>query len=176
MSMTRRDRWYENAIVYCLDVETFMDAEGDGVGDFVGLTERLDDLAGLGVTCLWLLPFYPSPNRDDGYVVTDYFTIDPRFGTFGDCVDFIGEASDRGIRVIADLVANHTSNEHPSFQAARRPVVITELDGSADSHADGDAGIRLGHIPGHRRRPSGRGHSALALRGQFGHRDPQPVA
>lgn len=111
--------WYKNAIVYSLDVETFVDSNGDGVGDFIGLCNRLDYLAGLGITCLWLLPFYPSPNRDNGYDITDYYNIDPRLGTLGDFVEFIHEAEERGIRVLIDLVINHTSIEHPWFQAAR---------------------------------------------------------
>ncbi|QYO64152.1 alpha-amylase family glycosyl hydrolase [Leptolyngbya sp. 7M] len=111
--------WYKNAIVYSLDVETFMDANGDGIGDFPGLTQRLDYLSGLGVTCLWLHPFYPSPNRDDGYDVMDYYNVDPRLGSLGDFVDFMHEARERGIRVLIDLVVNHTSVQHPWFQAAR---------------------------------------------------------
>ena len=81
------DVWWKNAIVYCLDVETYMDSNGDGVGDFRGLTERIDYLAGLGVTCIWLMPFYPSPNRDDGYDITDFYNVDPRLGTLGDFVE-----------------------------------------------------------------------------------------
>jgi glycosidase len=113
------DVWWKNAIFYCLDVETFSDSNGDGFGDFAGLAQRLDYLAGLGVTCLWLMPFYPSPNRDDGYDITDYYAVDPRLGTLGDFVEFVRTARDRGIRVIADLVINHTSKEHPWFEAAR---------------------------------------------------------
>jgi len=111
--------WYKNTIFYSLDVETFMDSDDDGVGDFQGLTKRLDHLSGLGITCLWLLPFYPSPNRDNGYDVMDYYNVDPRLGTLGDFVEFIHQASDRGIRVIVDLVVNHTSNQHSWFQQAR---------------------------------------------------------
>jgi len=111
--------WYKNAIVYSLDVETFMDSDGDGVGDFPGLTGRLDHLAGLGVTCLWLLPFYPSPNRDNGYDIKDYYNVDPRLGNLGDFVEFMHQAQERGIRVLVDLVINHTSIEHPWFQIAR---------------------------------------------------------
>jgi trehalose synthase len=113
------DVWWKNAVFYCLDVETFQDSNGDGIGDFPGLTHRIDYLAGLGVTCLWLMPFYPSPNRDDGYDITDYYAIDPRLGSLGDFVEFVRTAHDRGIRVIADLVVNHTSKEHPWFQSAR---------------------------------------------------------
>jgi len=113
------DLWWKNAIVYCLDVETFLDADGDGCGDLVGLCERIDYLAGMGVSCLWLMPFYPSTQRDDGYDVSDFYGVDPRLGTHGDVVELIRTARDRGIRVIADLVPNHTSDRHPWFQAAR---------------------------------------------------------
>jgi maltose alpha-D-glucosyltransferase / alpha-amylase len=114
------DLWYKNAVLYCLNVETFMDTNGDGCGDFEGLNRRLDYLAGLGITCIWLLPFYPSPRRDDGYDVVDYYGVDHRYGTSGDFVEFMNQASERGIRVIVDLVINHTSDQHPWFQAARR--------------------------------------------------------
>jgi trehalose synthase len=113
------DVWWKNAIFYCLDVETFHDGNGDGIGDFAGLTQQIDYLAGLGVTCLWLMPFYPSPNRDDGYDITDYYAVDQNLGNLGDFVEFVRTARDRGIRVIADLVVNHTSKEHPWFQSAR---------------------------------------------------------
>ena len=115
------DLWWKNAVVYCLDVETYVDASGDGVGDFRGLTRRLQYIAGLGVTCIWLMPFYPSPNRDDGYDVSDYYDVDPRYGTLGDFVEFVRTANERGIRVIIDLVVNHTSVEHPWFQESRDP-------------------------------------------------------
>jgi maltose alpha-D-glucosyltransferase / alpha-amylase len=112
------DLWFKDAVIYCLDVETYADSDGDGVGDFVGLARRLDYLAGLGVTCLWLLPFCASPNRDNGYDVSDYYSIDPRFGNLGDFVEFTHQASQRGMRVIVDLVVNHTSDQHPWFQMA----------------------------------------------------------
>lgn len=115
------DLWYKDAIIYCLDVETYQDANADGDGDFEGLTDRLDHLAGLGVTCLWLLPFFPSPNRDNGYDVLDYYNVDPRLGTLGDFVEFMHQARERGLRVIIDLVVNHTSDRHPWFQEARDP-------------------------------------------------------
>lgn len=114
------DLWWKNAVVYCLDVETFFDDDGDGTGDFAGLTQRVDYLAALGVTCIWLMPFYPSPDRDDGYDVTDFFAVDPRLGTMGDLVEFIRAARDRGMRVIADFVVNHTSDQHPWFIEARK--------------------------------------------------------
>lgn len=113
------DQWWKNAVVYCLDVETFLDWNGDGIGDFAGLTERIDYLAGIGVSCVWLMPFYPTPDRDDGYDITDFYGVDPRLGTFGEYVEFIRTCRDRGIRVIVDLVVNHTSVDHPWFQDAR---------------------------------------------------------
>ena len=113
------DLWWKNAVVYCLDVESFHDADGDGCGDLTGLCERIDYLAGLGISCVWLMPFYPSAQRDDGYDITDYYGVDRRLGTHGDLVELVRTARDRGIRVIADLVPNHTSVEHPWFVAAR---------------------------------------------------------
>ena len=110
----------QNAVIYCLNVETFIDSNGDGVGDFAGLTERLPYLAGLGVTCLWLLPFYPSPNKDDGYDVADFYGVHPRTGSLGDFVEFMNHARQLGLRVIIDLVCNHTSDQHPWFKEARR--------------------------------------------------------
>jgi maltose alpha-D-glucosyltransferase/alpha-amylase len=111
--------WFKEAVVYCVDVETFRDSNGDGCGDLRGLTDRLDYLARLGVTCLWLNPIHPTPNRDDGYDVTDYYAVDPRLGSLGDFVELVHQAANRGLRVIVDLVVNHTSNEHPWFQSAR---------------------------------------------------------
>jgi trehalose synthase len=114
------DLWWKTAVVYCLDVETYLDWNGDGCGDFAGLAQRIDHLADLGVTCLWLMPFYPTAERDDGYDITDFYGVDPRLGSHGDLVEVIRTANDRGIRVIADLVVNHTSVQHPWFQAARQ--------------------------------------------------------
>ncbi len=114
------DLWYKNAIIYCLNVGTYMDSNADGIGDFQGLQRRLDYLHGLGVTALWLMPFQKSPCKDDGYDVSDYYTVDPRYGTLGDFVEFTHGAKQRGMRVLIDLVVNHTSNEHPWFQEARR--------------------------------------------------------
>jgi trehalose synthase len=113
------DLWWKNAVIYCLDVETFLDGDGDGCGDFRGLAQRVDYLDELGVTCIWLMPFYPTPDRDDGYDITDFYGVDHRLGTHGDLVEFLRLARDRGMRVIADLVVNHTSNQHPWFQSAR---------------------------------------------------------
>jgi maltose alpha-D-glucosyltransferase/alpha-amylase len=113
------ERWYKEAVIYCVEVDTFHDSDGDGYGDLRGLTSRLDYLAWLGVTCLWLNPIHPTPNRDDGYDVADYYGIDPRLGSLGDFADLAAEARERGIRLILDLVVNHTSDQHPWFKAAR---------------------------------------------------------
>jgi len=118
--MSIDDLWYRNAIIYCLDVEKFQDSSGDGIGDFQGLSERLPYLAGLGVTCLWLLPFSESPNRDNGYDITDYYSVSAKHGSLGDFVAFTKHAESLGIRVIVDLVVNHTSIDHPWFQHARQ--------------------------------------------------------
>jgi maltose alpha-D-glucosyltransferase/alpha-amylase len=114
------DLWYKDAVIYSLDVETFVDSNRDGVGDFPGLTGKLDYLRSLEITCVWLLPFYPSPNRDNGYDVSDYYGVDRRLGTLGEFLEFTRAAAERGIRVIVDLVVNHTSIDHPWFQDARR--------------------------------------------------------
>lgn len=113
------DLWWKNAVVYCVDVDKYLDDDGDGVGDLPGLLRRLPYLADLGVTCLWLMPFYSTPGRDNGYDVSDYYGIDARLGTHGDVVELIRTAEDRGIRVIVDLVMNHTSDKHPWFVSAR---------------------------------------------------------
>jgi maltose alpha-D-glucosyltransferase/alpha-amylase len=113
------DLWYKNAIVYALNVETFMDGDGDGCGDFEGLTRRLDYLESLGVDALWLAPFQPSPQRDDGYDISDYYNVATRLGSSGDFVEFMRQSESRGIRVIIDLVVNHTSDRHPWFRTAR---------------------------------------------------------
>jgi maltose alpha-D-glucosyltransferase/alpha-amylase len=118
--MAIEDLWYKNAILYCLSVPTYMDSNSDGVGDFEGLSRRLPYLAGLGVTCVWLQPFYVSPQRDNGYDVSNYYGVDSRYGSLGDFVEFMNHAQSLGIRVIVDLVVNHTSVEHPWFQLARR--------------------------------------------------------
>jgi maltose alpha-D-glucosyltransferase / alpha-amylase len=112
--------WYKDALIYELHVRAFHDANGDGSGDFRGLTQRLDYLADLGVTAIWLLPFYPSPLKDDGYDIADYTAVHPDYGTLRDFKTFIREAHRRGLRVITELVCNHTSDQHPWFQRARR--------------------------------------------------------
>jgi maltose alpha-D-glucosyltransferase/alpha-amylase len=113
------DLWYKNGVFYCLSVGTYMDANGDGIGDFKGLLRRLDYLQGLGITTIWLMPFQPSPGRDDGYDISDYYGVDPRYGTLGDFVEFTHGCRQRGIRVIIDLVVNHTSDAHSWFKQAR---------------------------------------------------------
>ena len=112
-------RWYRDAVIYELHVRSFMDSSGDGIGDFKGLTSRLDYLADLGVTALWLLPFYPSPLRDDGYDIADYDGVNPSYGSMRDLRTFLRAAHDRGLRVITELVMNHTSDQHEWFQRAR---------------------------------------------------------
>ncbi len=112
--------WFKDAVIYQLHVKTFQDSDGDGVGDFGGLIQRLDYLAELGVTALWLMPFYPSPLRDDGYDIADYLTVNPSYGTLSQFDAFLEAAHARGLRVITELVLNHTSDQHPWFQRARR--------------------------------------------------------
>lgn len=110
--------WYKDAIIYELHVKTFFDSNGDGIGDFRGLISKLDYLQELGVNTLWLLPFYPSPGRDDGYDIADYCNIHPTVGEMADFHAFIDEAHRRGLRVITELVINHTSDQHPWFAPA----------------------------------------------------------
>lgn len=113
------DIWYKNAVIYSLDLDSFMDANGDGIGDFEGLIRCLHYLQYLGVDTLWLAPFQPSPGRDNGYDITDYYGVDARHGTAGDFVEFMHQARRRGFRVLLDMVINHTSDEHPWFREAR---------------------------------------------------------
>ncbi|HYN11153.1 MAG TPA: maltose alpha-D-glucosyltransferase [Burkholderiales bacterium] len=115
-----RDLWYRDAVVYQLHVKAFFDSNNDGVGDFKGLTSKLDYIQELGVNALWLLPFYPSPMKDDGYDVSNYHNVHPQYGTRSDFRNFVREAHRRGLKVITELVVNHTSDQHPWFQAARR--------------------------------------------------------
>ncbi|MEP6699353.1 MAG: maltose alpha-D-glucosyltransferase [Verrucomicrobiota bacterium] len=119
--------WYKDAIIYELHVKTFHDSDGNGIGDFRGLIEKLDYLQELGVTALWLLPFYPSPLRDDGYDIADYYDVNPNYGTLADFQAFLASAHERGLRVITELVINHTSDQNPWFQKSRRAAA-----GSAD--------------------------------------------
>src|SRR4051794_38506071 len=112
------DRWYQEAVIYCVEVDSFQDSNGDGCGDLPGLIGRLDYLARLGVTCLWLNPIHPSPHRDNGYDISDYYGIDARLGTLGDFTELAIQARQRGIRLLLDLVVNHTSDQHPWFRSA----------------------------------------------------------
>ncbi len=121
--------WYKDAVIYQAHVRAFFDSTNDGIGDFAGLTQKLEYLQGLGINTLWLLPFYPSPLRDDGYDIADYENIHPSYGTLDDFDRLMEEAHRRGIRVITELVINHTSDQHPWFQAARRaPAGSPERD------------------------------------------------
>ncbi len=134
------DLWWKNAVIYCVDVQSFLDANGDGIGDLDGLTQRVDYLAGLGVTCIWLMPIYPSPERDYGYDVADYYDVADKYGSLGDLVELVRTARERGIRVIADLVVNHTSTDHPWFQMSRighpvfRDFYVWEDEKPEDAH------------------------------------------
>ena len=112
--------WYRDAVIYQLNVKAFFDTNGDGMGDFKGVTAKLDYVQALGVNTLWLMPFYPSPLRDDGYDISEYEDVHPQYGTLDDFREMLGEAHQRGLRVITELVINHTSDQHPWFQAARR--------------------------------------------------------
>ena len=113
------EAWHRNAVFYSLSVESFMDGDGDGIGDFAGLRSRLDYLQSLGVDVLWLAPTQPTPDRDDGYDISDYYGIDARLGSSGEFAEFLAEAEGRGLRVLLDLVVNHTSDRHPWFRASR---------------------------------------------------------
>lgn len=117
--LNRDNLWYKDAVFYELHVKAFHDSNDDGIGDFQGLTEKLDYLQWLGIDCIWLLPFFPSPLRDDGYDIADYHSVHPPYGSTKDLKRFLDEAHQRGIRVISDLVLNHTSDQHPWFQEAR---------------------------------------------------------
>ncbi|MGH2602012.1 MAG: alpha-amylase family glycosyl hydrolase, partial [Dehalococcoidia bacterium] len=118
--MSDETPWYKDAILYELRVRSFFDSNGDGIGDFRGLVEKLDYLQDLGVDTLWLLPFYPSPQKDDGYDISDYTDVHPEYGTLQDFKLFVREAHRRNLRVVTELVLNHVSDQHPWFQRARR--------------------------------------------------------
>src|SRR6266576_1097327 len=121
--MTKLDShplWFKDAIIYQLHIKAFNDTNSDGIGDFRGLIEKLDYLEELGITAIWLLPFYPSPLRDDGYDIADYYSVNPSYGTIDDFRAFLDETHRRGLRVITELVLNHTSDKNPWFQRARR--------------------------------------------------------
>jgi maltose alpha-D-glucosyltransferase/alpha-amylase len=119
-SLESDPQWYKDAVIYEVHVKSFFDSNNDGIGDFPGLIDKLDYLQELGVTALWLLPFYPSPLRDDGYDISDYRGVHPSYGTLRDFRQLVREAHRRGLRVITELVINHTSDQHPWFQASRQ--------------------------------------------------------
>ena len=139
--------WYKDAVIYEMHVKTFCDSDGDGMGDFRGLIEKLDYLQELGITAIWLLPFYPSPLRDDGYDIADYFDVNPNFGTLDDFRAFLDAAHARNLRVITELVINHTSDQNPWFQKSRRAVAVAGVGdrGKADSVSRGAGFIGPGH-------------------------------
>jgi maltose alpha-D-glucosyltransferase/alpha-amylase len=119
-NIERNPLWYKDAVIYQLHVKSFYDSNGDGIGDFKGLTQKLDYLKNLGVSAIWLLPFYPSPLKDDGYDISDYYRVHPQYGTLKDFKEFLKEAHLRGLRIITELVINHTSDQHPWFIRAKR--------------------------------------------------------
>src|SRR5437763_3483627 len=133
--------WYKDAVIYELHVKTFCDSDGDGMGDFRGLIEKLDYLQELGVTAIWLLPFYPSPLRDDGYDIADYFDVNPSFGTLDDFRALLDAAHQRNLRVITELVINHTSDQNPWFQKSRRAVAAAAT-GVIDPGSSDDLGYK----------------------------------
>ena len=119
MAASPETLWYKDAIIYQLHVRTFCDSNGDGIGDFPGLMQKLDYLQELGVNAIWLLPFFPSPLRDDGYDISDYTAVHPSYGLLEDFKAFLAAAHDRGMRIIIELVLNHTSDQHSWFQESR---------------------------------------------------------
>src|SRR5437667_2977859 len=129
--------WYKDAVIYELHVKTFCDSDGDGMWDFRGLIEKLGYLQELGVTAIWLLPFYPSPLRDDGYDIADYFDVNPNFGTLDDFRSFLDAAHQRTLRVITELVINHTSDQNPWFQKSRRAVAVAGVGDSGRARSNG---------------------------------------
>jgi maltose alpha-D-glucosyltransferase/alpha-amylase len=136
--------WYKDAVIYQLHVKAFADSSGDGIGDFIGLTRKLDYIAGLGVTAIWLLPFYPSPLRDDGYDIADFTNVHPDYGTRRDFRLFVREAHKRGLHVITELVVNHTSDQHPWFTESRSSLTNPRRDWyvwSEDDHRYPEARI-----------------------------------
>src|ERR1700709_2488652 len=121
MMIDRSDnQWYRDALIYQVHVKSFFDSDNDGVGDFAGVTAKLDYIRDLGATAIWLMPFYPSPLRDDGYDIANYRDVNPSYGTLKEFKAFVQAAHENGLRVITELVVNHTSDQHPWFQRARR--------------------------------------------------------
>src|ERR671910_1686410 len=120
VSLENDPLWYKDAIIYEVSVRAFYDSDGDGIGDFQGLIQKLDYLEDLGINTIWLLPFFPSPLKDDGFDVSDYYDVHPDYGTLADFKLFLKESHRRGIRVITELILNHTSDQHPWFKKAKR--------------------------------------------------------
>ena len=142
--------WYKDAVIYELHVRAFFDSNNDGIGDFPGLLQKLDYLQDLGVTCLWLLPFFPSPLKDDGYDISDYLNVHPMYGTMEDFQAFLAAAHERGLQVMIELVMNHTSDQHPWFQRARQaPPGSPERDYYVWSDTDQKYQRRPHHLHGH---------------------------
>ena len=139
--------WYKDAIIYELHVKTFQDSTGDGMGDFRGLIGKLDYLQDLGVTAIWLLPFYPSPLRDDGYDIANYYDVNPNYGTLADFQAFLAAAHERGLRVITELVINHTSDQNPWFQKSRRAMAARNAVEPGALTAAGQSQRRPGSTP-----------------------------
>src|SRR5881409_2899779 len=133
--------WYKDAIIYELHVKTFYDSDGNGMGDFRGLIEKLDYLQELGVTAIWLLPFYPSPLRDDGYDIADYCGVNPNFGTLNDFRALLDAAHERNLRVITELVINHTSDQNPWFQKSRRAIALAGVAGPGGPRSTSSAAV-----------------------------------
>src|SRR5690606_37099597 len=132
---TRKPLWYKDAVIYEAHIKSYHDSDGDGMGDFPGLIAKLDYIRDVGVDTIWLLPFYPSPLRDDGYDISDYRSVNPSYGTLSDFRTFLDEAHARGIHVITEVVINHTSDKHPWFERARRaPAGSPERDFYVWSH------------------------------------------
>ena len=139
--------WYKDAVIYQLNVKAFFDSDGDGMGDFKGVTSKLDYVKELGVNTIWLMPFYPSPLRDDGYDIASYDDVHPQYGTLDDFREMLDEAHKRGLKVITELVINHTSDAHPWFQAARKaPPGSPERDFYVWSDTDQLYQLSLIHI------------------------------
>ena len=131
--MTMDPLWYKDALIYQIHIKSFYDSNNDGFGDIGGLIQKLDYIQSLGVTALWLLPFYPSPLRDDGYDIAQYKAINPQYGTLEEFMRLLDEAHRRELRVITELVINHTSDQHPWFQRARNAPLGSRSAGSAAS-------------------------------------------
>lgn len=128
MTQAKKEPWWKKAVIYQIYPKSFQDSNGDGIGDLPGIISRLDYLEGLGIDAIWLCPVYKSPGVDNGYDISDYEAIDPKYGTMADMEKLIAEAGKRGIRIVMDLVVNHTSDQHPWFVEARKNVDSPEHD------------------------------------------------